>query len=217
MLNTRLVRVKICGITSPEAAFQAAAAGADAIGLVFYPGSPRHLADLALARDIALAAGPLISVVGLFVDPAPALVEDVLRKVPLGVLQFHGGENEAFCRTFERPYIKALRMKPGADIAAQSSEYPTATGLLLDAYRPGIPGGTGEVFDWYSIPHALPRPLMLAGGLNPDNVMEAVQRVQPWAVDVSGGVESTPGAKDPQLVANFIARAKSIRIPMKGE
>lgn len=193
---------------------QAAVAGADAIGLVFYSASPRHLADLGLAREIAQAAGPLLNVVGLFVDPAPALVEEVLNRVQLGTLQFHGMESEGLCLSFSRPYIKALCMKPGVDIASQAEFYKSAAGLLLDAYHPGIPGGTGEVFDWRAIPNSLPRPLILAGGLNPDNVTRAVEEVQPWAVDVSGGVENAPGIKDPQRVANFITRAKSIRIPI---
>jgi phosphoribosylanthranilate isomerase len=217
VLNTRLVRVKICGITSADVAAVAAAAGADAIGLVFYSASPRYLADLGLAQEIAQAAGPLLTVVGLFVDPEPALVEAVVQSVQLGCLQFHGSESEGFCHSFARPYIKALRMKPGVDIAAQAESYKSAAGLLLDAYRPGVPGGTGEVFDWGAIPTDLPRPLILAGGLNPDNVTDAVQQVHPWAVDVSGGVESTSGIKDPLRVANFIARAKSIRIPLTGE
>lgn len=217
MFNTRLVRVKICGITAAAAAAQAALAGADAIGLVFYPPSPRHLADLGLAREIAQAAGPLLTVVGLFVDAEPALVEGVLRRVPLGALQFHGAESADFCRGFDRPYIKALRMAPGADITTLARAHGGASGLLLDAYRPGTPGGTGETFDWGAIPSGLPRPLILAGGLNPDNVARAVREVRPWAVDVSGGVESAPGVKDPQRVANFIDRAKSIRIPMTGE
>jgi phosphoribosylanthranilate isomerase len=217
LLNTRLARVKICGIKTAAAAAQAAVAGADAIGLVFYPSSPRHLADLGLAREIAQAAGPLLTVVGLFVDPEEAVVAEVLRRVPLGALQFHGNESEGFCRGFDRPYIKALRMIPGADIAGRGEEYKSASGLLLDAYRPGTPGGTGEVFDWGTIPAGLSRPLILAGGLNPDNVAQAVQKVRPWAVDVSGGIESAPGVKDPQRVANFISRAKSIRIPFTDE
>lgn len=210
--DTRTVRVKICGITTTDAAIAAAAAGADAIGLVFYSASPRNLADLGRARDIALAAGPLINVVGLFVNPQPVEIEKVLGQVPLSLLQFHGDESEAFCHSFARPYLKALRMKPGVDIKASAVAYSSAAGLLLDAYRPGIPGGTGEVFDWQQIPPSLPRPLVLAGGLTPANVAQAVATVRPWAVDVSGGVESGPGIKDTDLIRQFISRAKAVPI-----
>lgn len=215
MLSTRSVRVKICGITAPEAAANAANAGADAIGLVFYQASPRYLPDFGLAREIAQAAGPLTTVVALFVDPQRIDVEQTLREVPVGLLQFHGDEDEVFCQAFDRPYIKVLRMKPGAPIDAMAKLYSSAMGLLLDAYRPGVPGGTGERFDWRTIPSGLPRPLVLAGGLNPGNIAEAVATVQPWAVDVSGGVEAAPGVKDPDLVRDFIVRAKSIPISIK--
>lgn len=212
MNDTRRVRVKICGITSVNASVAAASAGADAIGLVFYPSSPRHIAALELARDIAYAAGPLVNIVGLFVNAHPHEVERVLAHVPLTLLQFHGDEPAEFCESFGRPYLKALRMKPGADITAEAAPYGSATGLLLDAYHPAMPGGTGEVFDWQLIPRALPRPLMLAGGLRPDNIELAVDAVRPWAVDVSGGVESSPGVKDPQLIREFIDRARRVQI-----
>lgn len=195
----------------------AAAAGADAMGLVFYPGSPRYIADLGLAREIAQAAGPLINVVALFVDPTHADVERVLSAVPINVLQFHGDEPEAFCRAFNRPYLKALRMKPGSDITSVASSYTSASGLLLDTYRPGMPGGTGETFDWQQIPQHLPRPLILAGGLNPSNVSAAVESVRPWAVDVSGGVESALCVKDPFLIREFVTRAKGVRISLTNE
>jgi phosphoribosylanthranilate isomerase len=206
--------VKICGITAVDVAHHAAAAGADAIGLVFYPRSARNISDLGLAREIAQAAGPLINVVGLFVDPAPADVERVLSAVPLSTLQFHGEESEDFCSRFSRPYWKALRMKPGLDVSAQASLYLSASGLLLDAYHPEMPGGTGEKFDWQRIPPSLPRPLILAGGLDPTNVATAVETVRPWAVDVSGGVESAPGVKSPSLIEEFIVRAKAVRISL---
>lgn len=212
VINTRRVRVKICGLTSAKAAAAAGSAGADAIGLVFYPPSPRHLADLELARDIVFAAGPLINIVGLFVNPHPQEVERVLARVPLTLLQFHGDESEDFCLDFARPYLKALRMKPGVDVAAQAAFYQNAAGLLLDAYHPAMPGGTGEVFDWQLIPPYLPRPLILAGGLRPDNIVQAVETVRPWAVDVSGGVESSPGVKDPGLIREFIERARAVEI-----
>ena len=210
--DTRRVRVKICGLTSVNAASAAAYAGADAIGLVFYPRSSRHLADLGLAREIAFAAGPLINIVGLFVDPQPQEVESVLARVPLTLLQFHGDESESFCRSFARPYLKALRMKPGMDVTAQASSYESAAGLLLDAYHPVMPGGTGAVFDWRRIPPSLPRPLILAGGLRPENITDAINIVRPWAVDVSGGVESSPGVKDPALIREFIDRARAVEI-----
>ena len=210
--DTRSVRVKICGLTSANIAAAAACAGADAVGLVFYPPSSRNLADLELARDIAYAAGPLINIVGLFVDPQAQEVERVLGRVPLTMLQFHGDESETFCQSFARPYLKALRMKPGVDVEEQAIRYGSAAGVLLDAYHPTMPGGTGEVFDWQQIPRSLPRPLILAGGLRPDNIANAVASVHPWGVDVSGGVESSPGVKDAFLIREFIRRAKAVEI-----
>ncbi len=187
-----------------EAARQAAAVGADAIGLVFYEPSPRNLSDLETARAIALAVGPFITVTGLFVNPSASFVDQVLARVPLGALQFHGDEDAAFCARFSRPYIKALRMKPDLDPSLEMAQYPGATGILLDAYRPGIPGGTGETFDWTRVPKETSRPVILAGGLAPDNVTHAIAISAPWAVDVSGGVERAPGIKDPQKVIDFI-------------
>lgn len=204
-----MVRVKICGITDVANASQAAAAGADAIGMVFYRGSSRHLADLRLAREIALAVGPFVTVVGLFVDAAESYVNDVLSQVPLGMLQFHGSETNADCNRYRRPFLKALRMKPGLDAVTAIAEYPDASGILLDAYRPGIPGGTGETFDWSRVPRVTHKALVLAGGLNPNNVSAAIESVQPWAVDVSGGVEQSPGVKCPDLVARFVRSAKA--------
>jgi phosphoribosylanthranilate isomerase len=187
-------------------------AGADAIGMVFYAKSPRFVADLGLARDIAQAAGPFVTVVGLFVDASAADIEKVLARVPLGLLQFHGDESESFCAGFAHPYIKAMRMKPEINLTVAVAAYPSACGVLLDAYRPGVPGGTGEVFDWRRIPADLKLPLILAGGLNAENVAAAVQQVQPWAVDVSGGVEQAPGIKDTHMVDDFIRQAKSVQI-----
>ncbi|HEY7772527.1 MAG TPA: phosphoribosylanthranilate isomerase [Marinagarivorans sp.] len=204
---TSAARVKICGITSAADAQMVSAAGAAALGLVFYPPSPRHLSDLALARDIAMAAGPFVTVVGLFVNPTPETVEEVLAAVPLNLLQFHGNETPDECERYNRPYIKALRMKPGVDIAGLANLYGSARGILLDAYRKGVPGGTGETFDWDAIPATIKQPLILAGGLAPNNVADAVARVNPWAVDVSGGVERSPGSKDSTLVKQFMANA----------
>jgi phosphoribosylanthranilate isomerase len=204
MMGGRNVRIKICGITSVADAVMASQVGADAIGINFYPSSPRYVSDLAMARAIALAAGPFVTVVGLFVNSRPELVERALDAVPLNLLQFHGNETPADCERFARPYIKALRMKPGVDIEGIAKLYKSARGILLDAYRQGIPGGTGEVFDWDQIPAAIEQPLVLAGGLNPTNVAAAVAKVSPWAVDVSGGVETYPGKKDLGLMQQFI-------------
>ena len=201
------VRVKICGITRIEDALAAAAAGADAIGLVFYAKSPRAV-DIEQARAILAALPPFVTTVGLFVDAERSELERILASVPLDLLQFHGDESVQQCEAFGRPYIKALRVKAGDDIAAQVARYPSAQGILLDAYVEGVPGGTGEAFDWSLIPQALSKPLILAGGLRPDNVAEAVSRVRPYAVDVSGGVEANKGVKDVEKVGAFIRSAR---------
>ena len=201
------VRVKICGITRVEDALSAAAAGADAIGLVFYAKSPRAV-DIEQARAILAALPPFVTTVGLFVDAERSELERILASVPLDLLQFHGDESVQQCEAFGRPYIKALRVKAGDDIAAQVARYPSAQGILLDAYVEGVPGGTGEAFDWSLIPQTLSKPLILAGGLRPDNVAEAVSRVRPYAVDVSGGVEASKGVKDVEKVGAFIRAAR---------
>ena len=201
------VRVKICGITRVEDALAAAAAGADAIGLVFYAKSPRAV-DIEQARVILAALPPFATTVGLFVDAERSELERILASVPLDLLQFHGDESVQQCEAFGRPYIKALRVKAGDDIAAQVARYPSAQGILLDAYVEGVPGGTGEAFDWSLIPQTLSKPLILAGGLRPDNVAEAVSRVRPYAVDVSGGVEASKGVKDVEKVGAFIRAAR---------
>ncbi|TQV67693.1 phosphoribosylanthranilate isomerase [Exilibacterium tricleocarpae] len=201
------VRVKICGITSAVDAAAAVAAGADALGLVFWEPSPRSITP-AQARDIAASVGPFTALVGLFVDPEKALVERVLAAVPLHLLQFHGDEPRAYCEQFQRPYLKALRMRADLEVEAAMAGYDSATGILLDAYRPGVPGGTGATFDWARVPRGNSERLILAGGLTAANVGEAVERTRPYAVDVSGGVELAPGRKDPQKVAAFITAAK---------
>ncbi|MFD3300846.1 phosphoribosylanthranilate isomerase [Aquipseudomonas alcaligenes] len=201
------VRVKICGITRVEDALAAAAAGADAIGLVFYAKSPRAV-DIEQAREILAVLPPFVTSVGLFVDAERSELERILASVPLDLLQFHGDESVQQCEAFGRPYIKALRVKAGDDIAAQVARYPSAQGILLDAYVEGVPGGTGEAFDWSLIPQALSKPLILAGGLRLDNVAEAVSRVRPYAVDVSGGVEASKGVKDVEKVSAFIRAAR---------
>lgn len=204
------VKVKICGLTSPEQAQMAAQAGADAIGLNFYPPSSRYIESLELARDIALSVPPFVSVVALVVNASPSDIEGILNRVPVSALQFHGDEDAAFCEQFGRPYLKALRMKPELQVSDAIASYESANGILLDAYRAGVPGGTGECFDWDRIPDAPAKSLVLAGGLTPDNVATAVDKVQPWAVDVSGGVEASPGLKSASLVRAFVQNAKSV-------
>lgn len=209
-----VVRVKICGITRVEDASAAGAAGADAIGMVFYAKSRRHVKDLVLAREIALAAGPFVTVTALFVDAEPAFVEQVLAQVPINLLQFHGSETPQYCDHFKLPYIKALRVREtdsgGEIIAAQAGIYASASGILLDTYVRGVPGGTGETFNWQSVPKALELPVIVAGGLTPDNVAKAIRATKAYAVDVSGGVESSPGIKDHRKISKFISNAKAL-------
>lgn len=197
------IRVKICGVTRPEDGAHAARCGADAIGLVFYPPSPRAV-DLERARAVVAALPPFVTVVALFVDPAPAAVREVLAALPVGLLQFHGEEPPEACQVYGRPYLKAVPMREGVDLEAEARRYAGAAGLLLDSYRAGLKGGTGVTFDWSRVPAGLGKPVVLAGGLTPENVAEAVRRVRPYAVDVSGGVEAARGVKDPERVAAFI-------------
>lgn len=201
------MRVKICGITSVDDAIAVAHAGADALGLVFYAASPRAV-SLDTARKISLAAGPFMSVTGLFVNADPEFVHSVLNQVPLQLLQFHGDEAEAYCESFKRPYMKAIRMRPGLEVSSAIAAYPGASGILLDAYRPGVPGGTGDTFDWARVPQGLSTPLVLAGGLTPTNVREAIAATRVYGVDVSGGVESAPGKKDHSKLTAFINNAR---------
>ena len=185
----------------------AAAAGADAIGLVFYGPSPRHV-TLDAARAIVAALPPFVTCVGLFVDAAPEEIEAVLRDVALDVLQFHGRETPEECRRYGRPYLKAIAMAEGVDVCAAEARYASAQGLLLDTHQKGRPGGTGQVFDWGRIPGDLGKPVILAGGLSPANVAAAIDQVRPYAVDVSGGVESAPGIKDERRMREFCRYAK---------
>lgn len=202
------VRVKICGITRLQDLHVACDAGADALGFVFYEKSPRHL-SIEAAAELLRALPPFVQSVGLFVNAAPAFIERVLLAAPLDLLQFHGDEKPADCTRYGRPYIKAVRVKPDTDLLKCAADFETARGLLLDAYVPGVPGGTGERFDWTLIPSDLPKPVILSGGLNPANVADAIRQVRPWAVDVSSGVEAAKGIKDPHHVAQFIAKAKA--------
>lgn len=209
-----LPRIKICGITRVDDGLAAARAGADAIGLVFYEKSPRAV-SLEQAASIVAALPPFVTTVGLFVDADAAQIARTLQAVPLDMLQFHGNESGEFCRASPRPWMKAVRMKDGVDLDACVDDYQGASGLLLDSYVPGLPGGTGATFNWQRVPRHLPLPLVLAGGLNPDNVAAAVAQVQPWAVDVSGGVEligadggRQPGLKDEGAIQAFIYAAR---------
>jgi phosphoribosylanthranilate isomerase len=203
-----VTRVKICGLTIPEDAELSVDAGADAIGLVFYAPSPRNVDDLARAREIAQAAGPFVTVVALFVDASEWFIESVLRAVPINLLQFHGGETELQCNRFGHPYIKALRMKPDTDVHSAIAPYESAQGILLDTYVAGVPGGTGECFDWHRVPFPSPKPIVLAGGMTPENVAQSVEIAKPYGVDVSGGVEASAGIKNPEKVRQFIENAK---------
>ncbi|MFZ5956202.1 phosphoribosylanthranilate isomerase [Pseudomonas knackmussii] len=201
------VRIKICGITRVEDALAAAEAGADAIGLVFYPKSPRAV-SVQQARQILAALPPFVSSVGLFVNASRCELGEILDAVPLDMLQFHGDESAAECSGYHKPYLKALRVKAGDDIAAKAAEYPAASGILLDTYVEGVPGGTGAAFDWSLIPEQRPRPLVLAGGLTAENVAAAIRQVRPYAVDVSGGVEASKGIKDAAKIRAFIQQCR---------
>lgn len=203
-------RVKICGITRAQDAAQVASWGGDAIGLVFYAPSPRAVtAEQAAAVVQGLPA--FISVVGLFVNAAPDAIEAVLDKVRIDVLQFHGEEPASQCRRYGRPYIKALAMREGVDVQAYAADYPDAASLLLDTFYQGSSGGTGHTFDWSRVPQDIGKPIILAGGLTPENVAEAIQRTRPYAVDVSGGVEAAPGIKDANKIAAFIRSVNSVQ------
>lgn len=203
-----VVRSKICGITRVEDALIAAEAGADAIGLVFYARSPRAV-TVQQARQIVAALPPFITTVGLFVNASRCEVGEILDAVPLDVLQFHGDETPAECEGHGRPWFKALRVKAGEDIEAQAARYSGAGAILLDTFVDGVPGGTGEKFEWALIPDRLPKPVILAGGLTAQNVQQAIAQVRPFAVDVSGGVEQSKGIKNPAKVREFVERVRS--------
>ena len=202
------MRVKICGITSVDDALIAMKAGADAIGLVFYEPSPRCV-NIEQAEAIARAVGPFVTVVALFVNASSDVIENILKRVPIHVIQFHGDEPAEFCEQFSRPYLKALRMHEDLDVDETMGLFNSASGILLDAYTPGVPGGTGETFDWQRVPKDSGRPIVLAGGLNPENIRRAVTETSIYGVDVSGGVERAPGIKDAQKIESFIRAAKS--------
>jgi Phosphoribosylanthranilate isomerase len=206
-----MTRIKICGITREEDLSAAARLGADAIGLVFYPKSPR-LVTVERAAELLRRLPPFVTSVGLFVNPTVEEVRAALAHAPVDLLQFHGDEPPEFCRAFGLPYLKAVRVKPGLDLVQYAARYADARGLLLDAFVEGIPGGTGRSFDWSLIPRDLSLPVVLSGGLDPSNVGEAVERVQPWAVDVSSGVEAAKGIKDAAKIAAFVQGVRNATV-----
>ena len=204
-------RVKICGVTTPEQAREAAAAGADAIGLVFHPSSRRCVTP-EQAATIAAALPPFVTTVGLFVDPDPARVETVLEQVRLDCLQFHGRESADACARFGRPYLKAIAMGEGQDPRPAMDEHPLAQGFLLDSHGGGRSGGSGHRFDWQCVPDGLERPWLLAGGLDEQSVREALKELRPYGVDVSSGVESAPGIKDARRMRAFMRAVRESEV-----
>ncbi len=208
MTNRPPTRIKICGITSAEDACAAAAAGADAVGFIFVRSSPRYLPAEA-AAGIVRRLPPFVKTVGVFVDASPGEITEIAQAVPLDLVQLHGHEDPLVCNRLARPYVKGVRMRDGVNLTAQVKRYPGASALLVDTFVPGEHGGTGRVFDWTLIPPRLAKPIILAGGLTPDNVADAIRQVQPYAVDVSTGVESEPGKKDWKKIEFFVRAVRS--------
>lgn len=196
-------RVKICGITRPDDAAYAARLGVDAIGMVFYEPSPRYVSHTT-ARTIAESLPPFVTSVGLFVDAPVEEVLETLNVVRLDLLQFHGDETPEYCAQFGVPYIKALRMRADVNVTAFAQQHYNASGILLDTYQQGVAGGTGQLFDWKMIPDDVPLPVILAGGLDADNVARAITTVHPYAVDISGGIEASKGIKDHGKMSEFV-------------
>ena len=209
-MNVTVVRSKICGITRIEDALAAVEAGADAIGLVFYGKSPRAV-SIEQAAAILQALPPFVTSVGLFVDMPRDELQQLLQRLPLDLLQFHGDESPADCEGHGRPYIKALRVRPGEDVAASMAPYAGARGILLDTFVEGVPGGTGASFDWSLVPENAAKPIILAGGLDAGNVATAIRQVRPYAVDVSGGVEASKGIKDAGKIRAFVRAVRDAR------
>ncbi len=207
-----MTRVKICGITRIDDALCAAHSGADAIGLVFYADSPRCVSTMQ-ANEIISALPPFVTITGLFVNATADEVNNIRHHVHLDLLQFHGDETADYCRQFNQPYMKAIRVKPGVDLLQYAAQHKTAKALLLDAYREEAFGGTGHTFDWSLIPKDIPLPVVLSGGLNADNVARGIKAVQPWAVDVSSGVEVAKGIakgiKDSAKIAAFMQAVRN--------
>ena len=206
------VRVKICGITSVEAAQAVANAGADSIGLVFYEKSPRNV-SIEKAAEICASLPPFVTCVGLFLDPSTEFVETVLANVGLDLLQFHGSETPEFCQSFPRAYIKAIGMESvntEEDFKKLADHYTAAKGFLVDSHAAGKAGGTGQTFDWSHIPQKYAKPIILAGGLNPNNVADAMQRCDVYGIDLSSGVESQPGIKDKQKITKLMKEVQRV-------
>lgn len=204
---THRTRIKICGVTRPEDARHAAACGADAVGVVFVPASPRNI-DVEAAMAVRAAVPPFVQLVALFMDADAAQVRAVCERVGPDLLQFHGAEDAAFCGSFGRPYIKSVATAAGADLTAAERAYPNAIGLLVDGHDVGEMGGSGRGVRPEQLQGATRLPLVLAGGLRPDNVAASVAAFRPWAVDVSSGVESAPGIKAAEQVAAFISEVR---------
>ena len=202
-------RVKICGITRIEDALAAVNAGADALGFVFYAKSPRAV-SVTNAAEIIAQLPAFVASVALFVDAEPDYIQQVIDVAAVDLLQFHGAETSEQCSRYSRPYIKALRMRPDLDLNQQILAYSSARGVLLDAYTPGIPGGTGEQFDWSRIPADLASSITLAGGLDSTNIARAISQVRPYAVDVSGGVEQSKGIKDAKKLEQFMTEVHRV-------
>lgn len=198
-----ITKVKFCGITNLQDAISAAELGADALGFVFYPKSPRFISPKN-AKEIIKKLPPFISMVGLFVNQSKSEVEEVIKGCPLNLLQFHGDENESFCKQYNLPYIKAISMKSDVDLLKCVQEYNSAKALLLDTFSKVARGGSGEVFDWKMIPPNTLKPIIVAGGLTPDNVQTLLEVISPYGVDVSSGIEINKGLKDYKLMKKFI-------------
>lgn len=199
-------RIKICGITREQDLQAAVAAGADAIGFVFFPQSPRHL-EIERAATLARLVPPFVTRVGLFVNPDPQTLASTLAAVPLDLVQYQGDETTEFCESMGHPYVKVARMRPGIDLVEFARSYPSARGLLLDAYVESY-GGAGQKFDWSLVPKELPLPVVVAGGLTAANVGSAIRQLRPWGVDVSSGVEAAKGIKDADKIKAFVAAVK---------
>jgi phosphoribosylanthranilate isomerase len=212
---SNMTRIKICGITRVEDVIGAVKSGADALGLVFYDKSPRNV-SVQQALELTRVISPFVTLVGLFVNASAETVRGVLKAVPLNVLQFHGDEDPEFCAQFGRPYLKAIRVRAGIDLVQYAADFSGAQGLLLDAYVAGIPGGTGASFDWALIPHDLPLPLILSGGLHVGNVGDAISQVRPYAVDISSGVEAGKGIKDAAKMTAFVNEVNGIDMQLSG-